>query len=255
MLSARCRALRILSRKVLRTHVWNRRIHRTARGERRARSADSHVWSTEDTTRQVWPSSATGELRVVRRLGKLVNLEDADRGVTRSRDRRHRSHAVGDARQAERGERAPSHRLHRQDRGGPQRHHRELHRVARGAGSRPGTSCARETDTETVAHLVEATTTATWPKPSARRSSGSTAAYALGVVHLDDPDTIVAARKDSPLIIGIGEGENIVASDIPAVLEYTREVLVLHDGQVATVTARRRRRRRRRMARPVPSRR
>jgi glutamine---fructose-6-phosphate transaminase (isomerizing) len=61
--------------------------------------------------------------------------------------------------------------------------------------------------------------------------------YALGVVHVDHPDTLVAARKDSPLIIGIGEGENVVASDIPAVLEYTREVLVLHDNEVATVTS------------------
>ena len=55
-------------------------------------------------------------------------------------------------------------------------------------------------------------------------------------MHLDEPETIVAARQDSPLIIGIGEGETIVASDIPAVLEYTREVLVLHDGEIATVT-------------------
>jgi glucosamine--fructose-6-phosphate aminotransferase (isomerizing) len=94
-----------------------------------------------------------------------------------------------------------------------------------------------ETDTETVAHLVEAYyqgDLADAVAHAVRRLDGS---YALGVVHLDDPDTIVAARKDSPLIIGIGKGENIVASDIPAVLEYTREILVLHDGDVATVTA------------------
>ena len=52
-------------------------------------------------------------------------------------------------------------------------------------------------------------------------------------MHRDEPDRLVAARRDSPLIVGIGEGENIVASDIPAVLEYTRDVLVLSDGQVA----------------------
>ena len=57
------------------------------------------------------------------------------------------------------------------------------------------------------------------------------------MVHLDHPDTIIAARKDSPLIIGEGDGENIMASDIPAVLEYTREVVVLHDGDIAVVTA------------------
>ena len=94
-----------------------------------------------------------------------------------------------------------------------------------------------DTDTETVAHLVEAYyqgDLADAVAHAVRRLDGS---YALGVVHLDEPDSIVAARKDSPLIIGIGEGENIVASDIPAVLEYTREILVLHDGEIATVTS------------------
>jgi len=94
-----------------------------------------------------------------------------------------------------------------------------------------------ETDTETIAHLVEAYYAgdlADAVTHAIKRLDGS---YALAVVHLDDPETVVAARQDSPLIIGIGEGENIVASDIPAVLEYTREVLVLHDGEIATVTA------------------
>lgn len=94
-----------------------------------------------------------------------------------------------------------------------------------------------ETDTETVAHLIESyfegDLTAAVVK-TVRRLKG---AYALAIVHLDDPETIVAARVDSPLIIGLGEDENIVASDIPAVLEYTREVLVLEDGDVATVTS------------------
>ena len=94
-----------------------------------------------------------------------------------------------------------------------------------------------ETDTETVAHLVEAYyegDLASAVRKAIKRLNG---AYALGVVHADHPGTIVAARKDSPLTIGVGEGENIVASDIPAVLEYTREVLTLDDGQVASVDA------------------
>jgi glutamine---fructose-6-phosphate transaminase (isomerizing) len=93
-----------------------------------------------------------------------------------------------------------------------------------------------ETDTETVAHLVESYFTGDLPAAVARAIEDLEGAYALAVVHLDNPETIVAARKDSPLIIGIGEGETIVASDIPAVLEYTREVLVLHDGEIAVVT-------------------
>ncbi len=94
-----------------------------------------------------------------------------------------------------------------------------------------------ETDTEVVAHLIESAYDGDLAATVAlvvRRLHGS---YALGVVHRDHPHEIVVARQDSPLIIGLGEGENIVASDIPAVLEYTREVLVLHDGEIATVTA------------------
>ncbi|MDF1542672.1 MAG: glutamine--fructose-6-phosphate transaminase (isomerizing) [Anaerosomatales bacterium] len=94
-----------------------------------------------------------------------------------------------------------------------------------------------ETDTETVAHLVEAYYDGDLAAAVSRAIKRLDGSYALGVVHLDHPDMLVAARKDSPLIIGIGEGENVVASDIPAVLEYTREVLVLHDDEVAIVTA------------------
>jgi len=94
-----------------------------------------------------------------------------------------------------------------------------------------------ETDTEVVAHLVESYFTGDLTaavRKTVRRLKG---AYALAIVDIEDPGTIVAARVDSPLIIGLGDGENIVASDIPAVLEYTREVLILEDGDVATVTA------------------
>jgi len=94
-----------------------------------------------------------------------------------------------------------------------------------------------ETDTETIAHLIESVyegDLALAVRKTLARLDGS---YAVAVVHADHPGEIVAARKDSPLIIGLGDGENIVASDIPAVLEHTRRVLVLHDGEVATVTS------------------
>ncbi len=94
-----------------------------------------------------------------------------------------------------------------------------------------------ETDTETIAHLIEAYYEGDLldaVRKATRKLEGS---YALAITHADHPDTIVAARRDSPLIIGKGEGENLVASDIPAVLEYTREVVALHDNEVAIVTA------------------
>ncbi len=93
-----------------------------------------------------------------------------------------------------------------------------------------------ETDTETIAHLIESYYDGDLVRAVARAIKDLDGSYALAVVHMDEPDTIIAARKDSPLIIGIGDGESIVASDIPAVLQYTREVLVLHDGQIAIVT-------------------
>ncbi|MDZ4167900.1 MAG: glutamine--fructose-6-phosphate transaminase (isomerizing) [Coriobacteriia bacterium] len=94
-----------------------------------------------------------------------------------------------------------------------------------------------ETDTETVAHLVESYYDGDLATAVARAVKRLNGSYALAVLHVDEPDTVVVARRDSPLIIGVGEGEMIVASDIPAVLEYTRDVLVLEDGDVAVVSA------------------
>jgi glucosamine--fructose-6-phosphate aminotransferase (isomerizing) len=94
-----------------------------------------------------------------------------------------------------------------------------------------------ETDTEAVAHLIEAYYSGDLVSAVAKAVKRLDGSYALGVVHADHPGLIVAARKDSPLIVGVGDGENIVASDIPAVLEYTRDVLVLHDDEIAVVTS------------------
>lgn len=95
-----------------------------------------------------------------------------------------------------------------------------------------------DTDTETVAHLVDYLYTgrredlAQTVLKAVLRIRGS---YALGVVSLDCPDEIVAARRDSPLIVGLGEGENMIASDIPAIISRTSDYLVLDDNEVAIV--------------------
>ncbi|MCL6454987.1 MAG: glutamine--fructose-6-phosphate transaminase (isomerizing) [Alicyclobacillus sp.] len=93
-----------------------------------------------------------------------------------------------------------------------------------------------ETDTEVVAHLMEELDTGdlfTTMMAVARQIRG---AYALVAMSAEDPNTLVALRKSSPLVVGLGTGENFVASDIPAILEYTRDVYVLDDGQMAVVT-------------------
>jgi len=61
-------------------------------------------------------------------------------------------------------------------------------------------------------------------------------AYAIAVISEDRPDEIVVARKSSPLVIGLGKGEQFIASDVPAILEYTDRVIYLNDGEFARVT-------------------
>ena len=62
-------------------------------------------------------------------------------------------------------------------------------------------------------------------------------AYALGIVCRDAPDRLIAVRKDAPLLLGYGEGENFIASDVTALLPYTRDVVYMDDGELAVVTA------------------
>ncbi len=93
-----------------------------------------------------------------------------------------------------------------------------------------------ETDTEVIGHLIEEhyhqgdILQAT--KKARKELKGS---FALAVIEEKNPDKIICIRKDSPLVIGVGDRENIIASDIPAILAYTDEVLILEDGDIAEV--------------------
>ena len=99
-----------------------------------------------------------------------------------------------------------------------------------------GHTLVSETDTEVVAHLIEEQdgTLGDRVRTAVRMLEG---AFALVVLGLDDPDVIVGVRVASPLIVGLGEGENILASDIPAVLQKTRTVVPIEERQVVEVRA------------------
>lgn len=93
-----------------------------------------------------------------------------------------------------------------------------------------------ETDTEVIPHLIRhfyRGDLLTAVLEAVRHLRG---AYALAVLSRHEPDRLVAVKQASPLIIGLGRGENFIASDVPAILPYTREVLVLEEGEVALVT-------------------
>ncbi|EPZ45945.1 glutamine--fructose-6-phosphate transaminase (isomerizing) [Alicyclobacillus acidoterrestris] len=94
-----------------------------------------------------------------------------------------------------------------------------------------------ETDTEVVAHLIEELYNGDLFQTMIEVGKRIRGAYALVVLAKDHPDEIIAMRKASPMIIGLGENENFVASDIPAILEYTRDIYVMEDGEMAVLTA------------------
>jgi len=96
-----------------------------------------------------------------------------------------------------------------------------------------------ETDTEVVSNLIgyyyaETADFLDAVRKAITRIEGS---YALGILCDDLPDTIIAVKKDSPLIFGFGEGENYIASDVPAILKYTQTVAYLDDGEMAVFNA------------------
>ena len=94
-----------------------------------------------------------------------------------------------------------------------------------------------ETDTEVVAQLFDYYYEGDMVDALIRVIGRLRGSYALGILCKDHPDRILAVRKDSPLIVGLGEGENYIASDIPAVLEHTRNYYLLEDQEIAILKA------------------
>lgn len=178
-----------------------------------------------------------GELRVARAKGKLANLD-----ALLSREPLEGTLGIGHTRWATHGrpsdENAHPHRYGRVAvvHNGIIENHLEL----RGRLVEAGHVFASETDTEIFAHLIERELAAgTSSLGDAVRSSLKhvRGTYALVVTSFDHPDEIVVAKNSSPMVLGLGKGENFVASDIPALLPHTKDVIFLEEGDVVEILA------------------
>ncbi|MEO8083546.1 MAG: glutamine--fructose-6-phosphate transaminase (isomerizing) [Ardenticatenales bacterium] len=129
----------------------------------------------------------------------------------------------------------------------------ENHAAIKGRLIGAGRAFTSETDTEVLAHLIaeamdqEPALSAPSADPADRRAAFTAAvrtallqvegAYAIAAISPEAPGLIVAARKFSPLVVGVGDGESLLASDIPALLPYTRRIVLLEDGEMVELTA------------------
>jgi glucosamine--fructose-6-phosphate aminotransferase (isomerizing) len=102
-----------------------------------------------------------------------------------------------------------------------------------------GTAFSSDTDTEVVSHLLASHVAAGSDLADAMRSvcRRLDGAFTLVAVHADIPDRVVAARRNSPLVVGLGDGENFLASDVSAFIAHTREAMEIGEGQVVEITA------------------
>jgi glutamine---fructose-6-phosphate transaminase (isomerizing) len=99
-----------------------------------------------------------------------------------------------------------------------------------------GHTFVSETDTEVLAHLIEERYDGDLVKAVRDALGDVRGAYAIVVMHLDHPNQIVGARLNVPLIVGLGDGEAFLASDVPAILEHTKNIVILQEGDIADVT-------------------
>ena len=92
-----------------------------------------------------------------------------------------------------------------------------------------------ETDTEIVAHLVEEVYRGDFVEAVRETLNKIEGSYSLVFMSKENPDMLICAKQENPLVVGLGKGENFIASDIPAIISYTRETYILNDGEIAIV--------------------
>ncbi len=175
-----------------------------------------------------------GEIETMREVGKLANLENSlgDKSIGGST-------GLGHTRWATHGRPTEVNaHPHRDGSGrivvvhnGIIENYRELRAELREKGH----VFASDTDSEVIAHLVQSNFDGDLTDAVAQSIRRLKGAYAIGVMHADRPELIVGARKDCPLVVGLGEGANFLASDVTAVMDQTNRVVYLGDEEIATI--------------------
>lgn len=180
-----------------------------------------------------------GKIEVVKTVGRLANLEDKLISIPMKKDFKGQI-GIGHTRWATHGRPSDENAHPHQDCSGRFAlvHNGivENYQSLRDELLARGHQFHSETDTEVIVHLVEDLYNGNLFQTIVEVGKRIHGAYALVVMSKDDPDTLIAVRKASPLIIGLGQDENFIASDIPAILEYTRDVYILDDGEMAVLT-------------------
>jgi glucosamine--fructose-6-phosphate aminotransferase (isomerizing) len=175
-----------------------------------------------------------GDLRLVRQVGKIANLETA----LQARPLPGRT-GIGHTRWATHGRPSERNAHPHRDAGGAVvvvhngiiENYLEIKRRLQAGG----VEFASDTDTEVIAHLVSTHYRGDLLDAVQRSVAELAGSYALAVIHRDEPDLVVGARQDSPLVVGLGRGANYVASDVSALLPWTRDVIYLEDGDIVAV--------------------
>jgi glutamine---fructose-6-phosphate transaminase (isomerizing) len=174
-------------------------------------------------------------IRVKKEVGKIANLENALNG-----DLMHGFLGIGHTRWATHGIPSQVNAHPHIDRDG---HIALVHNgiienymALRQRLEKRGHKFRTETDTETVAHLIEDAYQGDLLEAVQIALAQVKGTYGLAVISDQQPDRIIAARMGSPLIVGVGEGENFVASDLAALVPYTRNAIYLDDGEIAVIT-------------------
>ncbi len=216
-------------------HVRNRRLHRTS-----TRRSPILIEGLKRLEYRGYDSAGIaivngGRILLEKTKGKISELEAHLSGKSYPGVDRDRPHAVGDPRGAQPAERAPAPRLLGQDRRRAQRDHRELsdpQEAAPGQGAHVHDATPTPRSSRTSSRITTPGRLEDAVRKAAEQLEGT---YGIVVLSRDEPDKIVGVRNGSPLVVGVGDDEYFLASDVSAILKHTRQVIYLDDNEMAIV--------------------